>query len=95
MSKVCHKCDWYTSVPAQKTDGSNKVYDHWDCAMKLAVAVGRDAAISMSGVQAATESFRNEMVKQNSTLGGQLYQALQKRNAPEPDACIMPPREDS
>ena len=64
-SKVCHTCDWYQSLTVQDPANPAVVREHWACALVLSVIAQRSMHAAVDGVQAATESFRNEMVALN------------------------------
>ena len=62
MSEVCHDCGWWVGL--HWTDPATKeVKSKWNCAVVMNVLTNVDVTKSMTGVQAATESMRNEMVK--------------------------------
>lgn len=60
VSKVCHTCMWWTGL--QWTDEKLQVHHKWQCAMVMAALTNVDVVKATAGTQAATESFRNEMV---------------------------------
>ena len=62
VSKVCHDCDWYRVIPVQD-DPTAPVRELWGCAMVLNAIAVRSMHAAVDGVQAATELFRNEMVR--------------------------------
>jgi hypothetical protein len=62
VSKVCHACDWYRVIPVQD-DPAAPVRELWGCAMVLNAVAVRSMHAAIDGLQAATESFRNEMVR--------------------------------
>lgn len=61
MSKVCHACPWWTQVRGQNPQTGDPA-DRWDCAMALMPMLMVEQARVGRGVQAATESMRNEIV---------------------------------
>ena len=64
MSKVCHKCPWWTQVRGQDPS-TGKEIDTWSCAIAfLPTLLIENSRQSRSGA-AATESFRNEFVEAN------------------------------
>lgn len=62
VSRVCHTCDWYRVIPVQD-DPTAPVRDLWGCAMVLNAIAVRSMQAAVDGVQATTESFRNEMIR--------------------------------
>ena len=60
MSKVCHTCHWWQSMPVD--DGKGGVRDIYGCAVVLQLALQRDTVIAARGAQKAHESWRNEIV---------------------------------
>lgn len=61
VSKVCHTCAWWVGLPHGEP---NKPYEMmWHCALVKSMIVMVDLVKSTDGVQKATESFRNETVK--------------------------------
>ena len=62
VSRVCHTCDWYRVIPVQD-DPTAPVRELWGCAMVLNAIAVRSMHAAVDGVQAAFESFRNEMVR--------------------------------
>lgn len=63
LDKVCHNCALYIAI--QQGDSAQV----WDCSFALAplfqLQAGKVFHDGISGMQAATESFRNEVVKAN------------------------------
>jgi len=64
MSKVCHTCPWWVSVKGQHPQ-TGETLDHWGCAVALSVMATLEAANQARQGAAATESFRNEVVKRS------------------------------
>lgn len=62
VSKVCHTCPWFILVRGADPQ-TGKELDTWDCAISWMPTLLLETAKQTRGVQAATESFRNEMVK--------------------------------
>ncbi len=61
-----HRCAWYVGVVG--TNGNNEPTTEWRCAMQVMPALLVDSnKVFRSGV-AATESFRNEMVRGQTRL---------------------------
>lgn len=72
VSKVCHTCDWWHSIAVLDDPNTMAVRAEWGCALVLSVIAQRSMHSAIDGVQAATESFRNDMVRiacSNSTRG--------------------------
>jgi hypothetical protein len=65
--KKLHRCAWYTHLIGKNPQSEQQV-DEWKCAMAWMPLMMVENAQTIRGVQAATESFRNEMV-----LGQQLF----------------------
>jgi len=61
MSKVCHTCPWWTQVRGANPQGGE--VDRWDCAIAFLPLLSIETTKTVRGVQAATESSRNEIVK--------------------------------
>jgi hypothetical protein len=61
MSKVCHKCPWWTRVVG-KNPQSEEIMDDWRCAVALLPILLIENAQTQRQTGAAVESFRNEMV---------------------------------
>lgn len=62
VSKVCHTCAFWKSLPVgRKTEGGTFVdtRDRWSCAFLHQVVVAVELLASVDGLQRATESFRN------------------------------------
>ena len=62
MSEVCHDCGWWVGL-SWEDPVSKQIKSRWNCAMVVSALGQVDVARSMGGVQAATESMRNEVVK--------------------------------
>ena len=61
VSKVCHKCPWWTRVLG-KNPQSEEMIDHWQCAIALLPMLLVENAQQSRATGAAMESFRNGMV---------------------------------
>lgn len=61
VSKVCHTCAWWTGI-TWKDPATGETKHKWSCAMVMAALTNIDVVKATTGTQAATESFRNEMV---------------------------------
>ncbi len=68
VSKVCHKCEWYINIKGNHPQSGDQI-DQWGCAITFNALIGVGIVQSIEnrvgGLQAATESFRNETVKAN------------------------------
>lgn len=65
VSKVCHKCPWYTHVRGTNPQTGAEI-DQWDCSISLLPMLLIENSQQTRQAGAATESFRNEMVKANA-----------------------------
>ena len=65
VSKVCHKCPWWTLVRG-KNPQSNEEIDRWGCAVGFLPLMMIELSQTQRQTGAAVESFRNEMVKANT-----------------------------
>lgn len=74
-----NRCAWYMSVKGQDPQTGDTI-DRWDCALVWQVVVSIEQSQQIRGVQAATESFRNEMVTgQHASLTALLSAAHERR----------------
>jgi hypothetical protein len=64
MSKVCHRCPWWTRVVG-KNPQNEEMIDDWRCAVSLLPMLLVENAQMSRQTGAAVESFRNEMVNAN------------------------------
>lgn len=62
MSEVCHKCPQWIHVRGQNPNTGQPV-DEWNCAAALLPLLLIETAQQTRQAGAATESFRNEMVR--------------------------------
>lgn len=62
MSKVCHKCPLWISVRGTDPNTGQEI-SHWDCSLAWLPTLLIENSNQMRQAGAATESFRNEMVK--------------------------------
>lgn len=62
VSKVCHRCPWYTLVRGKHPQSEDTI-DDWGCAIAWGPMLMINAAQQAHQGAAATESFRNEMIK--------------------------------
>lgn len=75
VSKVCHTCAWWTGLSWK--DERGETHHNWRCAMVMVACTNVDVVKATSGAQAATESFRNEMITRSgiAPLGAMTDQA--------------------
>jgi len=66
MSKVCHRCPWWTLVRGKDPQTSKDV-DRWDCSIAFLPMLAIETTKSVRAVRAATESSRNEIVRRMDT----------------------------
>lgn len=79
---VVYRCPWYVQVRGVDTNTGAEV-DNWQCAIAwMPTLMINTANESRKGV-AATESFRNEMVKQGEQTQEVMLVAAQLANRPE------------
>jgi len=60
-------CMWWMQLRGKHPQTAQPV-DEYDCAVKWLVVTNIETTQNIIGVQAATESFRNEMVRQQDEL---------------------------
>jgi hypothetical protein len=65
VSDVCHKCDWYRPSQEGQLDPRTRhavgIHTKWRCALVQQLKTFHDYGAIMDGIQAATESSRNEI----------------------------------
>lgn len=62
VSKVCHKCDWFTRLQG-KDPQSTEIVDKWGCAIAFLPMVIIEGNQMSRAVGATIENFRNELVQ--------------------------------
>ncbi|MDO8706435.1 MAG: hypothetical protein Q7J84_15960 [Sulfuricaulis sp.] len=62
VSKVCHTCPWYTLLRGKNPQSGAEV-DDWGCAISWLPVLLIETSKEVRQGAAATESFRNEMVR--------------------------------
>jgi hypothetical protein len=67
MSKVCHKCPWWTQLRG-KHPQSHEDIDKWSCAVAFLPMLLIENAQQTRSTGAAIESFRNEVVEANRVI---------------------------
>jgi hypothetical protein len=84
VSKVCHKCAWYTRITGMNPQTGEHM-DKWDCAIAQLVFVGLDTAKATYESGAVTQELRNDM------HGERVAQTrLLMRRVVEPPAAQLP-----
>lgn len=73
-----YRCRWYVLVRGQHPQ-TNELVDRWDCAIAWGPVLQVEVARQGRGQQAAIESFRNEVVKDNASLLSLAQVATMKR----------------
>lgn len=80
MSKVCHSCPWWTQIRG-KNPQSNEEIDQWNCAIGVLPMLNIEVAQQVRQGAAATESFRNEMVRANGAQISAQYDLIDRLSA--------------
>ena len=62
MSKVCHRCPWWTRVVG-KNPQSEEMIDRWQCAIAWLPMLLIENSQQQHQTKAAVESFRNSVVE--------------------------------
>jgi hypothetical protein len=80
IKKDCieNKCEWYCQVRGTNPNTGEPV-DQWQCAINLLPVLLIENSSQQRSTSAAVESFRNETVKQSSTLNQILVQAVNQQ----------------
>jgi len=78
LKKKCieHQCAWFCHVTGTNPQ-TNAPMDIWDCAVKWTPVMMIENAKHIRGVQAATESMRNEVVERQDRLNNVFSAAAQ------------------
>lgn len=76
------RCPWYVKVKGYDSNTGVEI-DHWGCAIAWMPTLMINAANETRQGAAATESFRNEMVKQGEQTQQVMLVAAQLANRPE------------
>ena len=69
VSKVCHKCPWFTQIRGKHPQTGADV-DEWACAISWMPMLMIEASQQTRQAGAAIESFRNEMTNVGTSLVG-------------------------
>lgn len=77
--QVLFRCPWYTQVKGYDAN-AGKETDHWGCAIAWMPTLMINTANESRQGAAATESFRNEMVKQGEQTQKVMLLAAQLTN---------------
>lgn len=83
MVKVCHTCPWFTQVRG-KNPQSNEEIDRWDCSIALLPLLNIEVAQQVRQGAAATESFRNEMVRASAAELSAQYDLIDRLQTEAP-----------
>ena len=68
MSEVCENCAMWSEVRGTDPQTGKELPAQWECAYVLQPRMIMEVAKGIRGVHAATNSFRNEMIKAQSAL---------------------------
>jgi hypothetical protein len=68
MSAVCHTCPWWVQLRGSHP-GTGKEIDEWNCAVAFGPALMINVAKEARQGAAATESFRNGLIKRIDPAG--------------------------
>lgn len=77
VSRVCHKCEWYVRVIGQHPQ-KDEMVDNWGCSLAWMPMLLINTAKEARQGAAATESFRNDMVKVGQGLYAVQREALNR-----------------
>lgn len=91
MCDVCHKCPFWMHLRGTNRNTGEEI-DDWGCALGMTPALLIENTQMARETGSAVESFRNEMVRQNTTLGMLLISAA--KNAETPMVAIEAPTKD-
>lgn len=75
MEKVCHACPWWVQVRGKDPQRDIEI-DEWNCAIAWGPTLAINTAQQARQGAAATESFRNVMVRMNSVSNNALTNAI-------------------
>jgi len=81
---ILYRCRWYIKLRGKDPQTGDPV-DEFRCAYEWNVLLAVENTGAVSGVQAATESFRNEMVNQNANLLTGLVNSVQQKQLKNED----------
>lgn len=77
VSEVCHKCEWFVQIKGQNPQTEEQI-DRWGCTMSWLPMLLVNTAKEVHQGAAATESFRNDMVKVGQGLYAVQREALNR-----------------
>lgn len=80
VSEVCHKCEWYTEIKGKHPQTEEQI-DRWGCSITWLPMLLVNAAQEVRQGAAATESFRNDMVKVGKAIVSSVTHTDTKRIA--------------
>jgi hypothetical protein len=63
MSEVCHTCPWWIQIRGVDRNTGEPIADEWNCSMTIVPKLVIDTAYEARASGAATESFRNDLIK--------------------------------
>lgn len=89
VSKVCHKCAWYTLVRGKNPQTGIDV-DEWGCAISFGPMLTLETARQSRSAAAAVETLRNEVAKSAEVNTAVLFKLADNL----PDHRLPPPRID-
>lgn len=78
VSKVCHKCEWFAQIKGKHPQTEEQL-DTWGCAVTWLPLLLVNTAQEVRQGAAATESFRNDVVKVGQGLYAVQREALQQQ----------------
>lgn len=78
VSKVCHKCPWFTRIIG-KNPQSEEFVDNWHCAIAVLPMLMVENSQQARATGAAIESFRNSTVEAVMESIGRAAHAAQRR----------------
>ena len=79
VSKVCHKCPWWTQVRG-KNPQSEEILDRWSCAVALLPLLLVENASVSRGTTVAMETLRNGMMQAVSIAADETRRRLLNGN---------------
>lgn len=85
MKRVCHKCPLWRQIRGRNPNTGQEI-DEWNCSLAWLPTLLIEVAQQSRSGAAATEGFRNEMVKLNLM---QLNNERQKQSLPATDRLLL------